>query len=263
MNLLINLFRDSDYIRLGSQILVRKFQLDTKLDYLDEMDDGSDKFRKFKNECLKAARDDKYYTEIMGNHCDSKFPLELLGVGAYSKTYTVVVDFAKSLDLVLALLTGCDIKNIRTMENYKLISEQILSYNLKDNSENFSVFLDLDTKLSQWIYNAIREVDKTRTSDNLDLEEAAQEFFAFFYSEISKQLEMVKDYVGANIKTTCPSSNAVYRSKSFTKIIVSSDICIEGKLKLVYKDLNYEVDVHSYKTFEYVERCVINDEKCR
>lgn len=256
--MLINLFKNEQIVKnsnqLGHQIMTRGFQLDKQLTYLNEIKSDSDNFLKYREECFKTAETTRNYSNIISNNYDSHFNLELLGIAKYTRQYTVVVDLSESLDLILSILSNCELEAIRKLNNYTKVSKDILNFELEQ-SEKISItdIIDLDRNLSRW-FNSLT-YRKRGSICAVDLQDATYSILFSFYTELQNALEQTKDYIGTFLqKVGLPGS--VYRSKSKAAIIVSSDVILDDDepLLLGYNGKVSEVKCYCLKPFEYAER---------
>lgn len=256
--MLINLFKNEQIIKnsnqLGHQIMTRGFQLDKKLAYLNDIKSESDVFQKYKERCFQTIKEERKYKNLLANNYDSHFQLELLGIAKYTRSHTVVIDLSESLDFLLSILSNCDPESIRKLNNYVKVSKDILNFDL-DQSEQIPItdIIDLDRNLSRW-FNELT-YKKRGSLCTVDLQDAAYSILFSFYSELQSTLERTKDYIGTYLqKAGLPGS--VYRSKSKTAIIVSSDIILDKDevLQLGYNGFTTTVKYYCLKPFEYAER---------
>lgn len=255
--MLIDLFRNNEIDkksnRTGNQIESRKFQLERSLAPLDEIESDLPEFKKYKEACYGWQGGKREYGDIIGNFYDPWYDLELLGVARYAKSYTVVVDFSECLDIILSVISGCDPQSIRKLKNYSQISKELLNFELTDSTQiPITDLIDLDKELTRWFNELIYA--KRSYLCSADLQDAAYSVLFSFYSEILGTLEHMKDYVGTYLGDL-GLPNTVYRSKSKSSILVSTDTRLEQESEIVlrYGEYTSTAKCYCFKPFEYAQ----------
>lgn len=87
---------------------------------------------------------------ILGLETDSHYLIERLGLSKTSRNYIIEIDFENCLDLVLSIVSGCNIESFRNLSNYDRISKSLL--NLKDLDIPLNTLIFLDSNLDNYIY---------------------------------------------------------------------------------------------------------------
>lgn len=262
----IDLFKDPDivsaYVRLGTQIFTRKLKFTRSLEELEKMPYTNKEFVDFKNKIWEQAEKVQNFNEevdtlpnkrkgftIGDGSFDILAESELLGISQYGKGNTVVIDFSDKLDFVLAVLTGCNPDNIRQMPYYHEISKSLLNYEL-DNIANlgFDLLFNLDVNLDLWFTALIQKYNNNVTRESV-IEDTHKVLYDF-YCQLMTQATTIENYTAAAFKEFS-EGECVYRSKTFSKVILSSDTKIDEDITLVHGDYSTKVHVKSYLPFEY------------
>lgn len=248
----VSLFDDSTFVsearRLSKQMETRKFELYRDIDSLKQVYklDKSDALGKIK-EALNA---EKRYKRVGNSACDNYFYLEALGIGTNCKKYTIILDFSERLDYILHRLSGCETANIRKMADYTRVSCNLLNLNFENLEDiNFAAFLHLDPKLDTYLMGLVDEAAK----DEFDDEIIVTNFINSFYNQILSELACVKDYCIVALRASQPPQSFVYRSKSFSSALASSDNEISDVLRITCPGKeDCVINVKSYETCQYV-----------
>lgn len=249
MNLQVDLYKDAQVLNsmelLSKQIETRGFKLEKDFSPLKEI--NAELF----DRCVALQQQKREYTFQAGGAKDSLFTLELLGVGAYCKQYTVVIDFSYALDYVLHRLSGCSINNIHKMDNYDEISFNIMNLNFRKlHNINFSVLFVLDDELAKYLNNLLQKVSGEYSSHN----KIINEFCLQFYQEIIREVTKIKDYCMIYVKNLY-ANQVVYRSKSYAASVATSSVPINEELELIMDGYEtYKIPIKSYACLEYAKQ---------
>lgn len=256
----IDLFkRDSinrDCNRIGNQILTRKFELAQSIAPLDEIESNNSKFLVYRDRVHKLINEQKKPIQVGRIKADSHAELELLGIGKYANIYTVVLDFSDTLDFILAEVSGCRQEAIRGMEGYGDISAAFLNYSF-DNACDIDMgkFLDVDPELNRFINSIIMKHQR-------EMREAAVRDIAYivltdFYEQVTDFLQRAQNYVARAACVELASAQPVYRSKTLTKVILSSNTPIMDNFEIVGENARTTIIPCSYGVFEYAKRLAV------
>lgn len=257
MSLQIDLFKDttctSEAARQGAQIFSRVFKLEYSLDPIDQIESSIPAFQEYRRRLHQLLDSSKETIEVAGLKADSYAELEMIGVGRYSKEYTVIVDFGDKLDFVLAELSGCDSVMVRNMPDYDKISNAFLNYKFEDVANlSFGVFMDLDPELDAYMDSLIA------VSSNLNKKvkttaAVSSYVLLLFYKKITEYVQRIQNYTARAIKQCATPVDIVYRSKTFSKIILSASKPITEKIVLKGTNAETVLDSHSYRRYEYAK----------
>lgn len=241
--------------RKGKQIQSRAFILEGNLDFLNDYEFDTQEFKDFKERCyIAASMPERKYNNILGS-CDSHYELEILGLGKYTKRYVIVIDFADCLDIILAKLTGCSIEAVRELDDYAKVSKDMLTFKLEDSETvPLSSIIGLDQKIKTWFTSLIYA--NRNSDDSNDLKDTVYNVLYEFYSCVVSTLEDIKDYVAGSLSI---STNTVYRSKSYSSIILTSDSpfpddCITIEIASKGKIYKKDIKVYTLQKGEYAEK---------
>ena len=183
--------------------------------------------------------DVKRYKIIHNIYYDNAYTMECLGYSTYSSKYSVILSLQDSLDYVLHKLCGADIKNIRRIPKYQIISRGILNmdYHIL-NDFSFGNIIGYDENL-----------------DNYLAEMACMDSYEIVCQEITKNilhtcnsilLDLGKKYrrfIG--IET---GKNPVMRSVTFSSMVFTYDEPLNDILELTSY---YGLIINSYGKGEY------------
>ncbi len=183
--------------------------------------------------------DVKRYKIIHNIYYDNAYTMECLGYSTYSSKYSVILSLQDSLDYVLHKLCGADIKNIRRIPKYQIISRGILNmdYHIL-NDFSFGNIIGYDENL-----------------DNYLAEMACMDSYEIVCQEITKNilhtcnsilLDLGKKYrrfIG--IET---GKNPVMRSVTFSSMVFTYDEPLNDILELTPY---YGLIINSYGKGEY------------
>lgn len=257
----IDLFKNQEvqrhYTRIGNQIITRSYKLldDCYKRKIERMEYNSPKFNEYKKHILELINNPvRKRVDLVGGFTDPLADLEYLGIGEYCMKYTIIVEFENILDLVLAIMTGCNMSNITKLENYNKISKAVLFDTEIMKDFNIMDLVKVDPNIENYFVNIAFECNKMYYQKNLSADKLAKEVAYKFYENIMLTLSDIENYTGTAIKYIKKESEAVYRSKTATRIILTSDIKLPNEIELVYGDYVKKVPVLSLERLEYLER---------
>lgn len=146
---------------------------------------------------------------------DRAYTIEFMGYSDYSNDYSVIFSLQDSLDYILHLLCGADIKNIRKIPNYQILSRGILNqYKFLLNELSFSNLIGYDDKLDNYLtkmifYNSYDDacrniINEILVTCNNLLKEIGMKYRAFKLNnlDVNEEFKMRS----ATISTLCFSS---------------------------------------------------------
>lgn len=252
----VDLFKNakvmSSYLRSSKKIETRNFSIRKSLNNIDDfvLCEHPEKLEAYKRKLIALNNAGREYYHVGGCGCDNLLELELLGIGAYCKQYTVVIDFSDHLDYVLHRIYGCSTEKVRRIPNYSKISRAMLNYDFTEvDGIGFDVLFSVSDKILEDFTKTAGEL-----SDCMNTEEQLSLTVFRFYSKLLQVLSNVKDYVITSISMEQPEKSFVYRSKSFSSSIASSDYFLEGDI--ILKQDGFEsctVPIRSYKACEWLK----------
>lgn len=252
--MLIDLFSSTElmtvYERVGNQTLSRGYKTDKA--YLK---DAIDKLRVSnitnKDEIIKRLCNPR--REVINNlgvYSDSLAELECLGIAVYCREYTIVIDLADQLDLVLFVLCGCNIDNIRSIPNYVNISREILKFNKDKLSFNDILeIINIDNNIRGFFEDILFRITSKYYTKNVSKEFIYKKSVIEFLSEILKMSVKIQDYICADI---IKWYSAVYRSRSLAKSVLTCDIKVDS-ISISYNGLTRGITTMSLNRLEYLE----------
>ena len=249
----IDLYRNleirNDCEKNTKQIETRAFKAEKSIKLLDNLSDGSSEFNQLREKVACLYDQKREYSYVDCGACDNLFLLEALGVGRYCKRYTVLIDFSERLDYVLHRLSGCATASVRKIVGYTALSRAIMNLDFDVvRDTNFGVFLGLDDKLDHYL-----KVLLVQSEDKCTKEADIKDDFAWrFFSSIVNEISYVKDYCILAIRSKQPDKSFIYRSKSYSSVIASSDFPVNDELVLVEAEFeDCRVAACSYEIFQY------------
>lgn len=248
----IDLFKNRDIFkdgpRLLKQIESRKYSLCVSEDELQEVLKSDKGFLTNISNKLKEGR---IYKNYYSCSTDNLFEVEALGVGLYTKKYTIIMDFSDKLDYVLHRLTGCPTELIRALPNYQHISKCILTLNYDGlRSLRIGDFMDISPEICNWFAQILESI--TSGGDMQD-DEVLEAFVSLLYQNIINEVNRLKTYVCMFLKDKYYSDFTI-RSKSLSSIIATTDIKIDTKISLIDSQHNFEeceLQLYSLEKYEY------------
>ena len=246
--------------RTGQQIETRKcVVLSNLLDNLPKKVDGfSEKdIAKYYEHIRNLATKQREYTRIGYAASDSLWELELLGICDYTRKYMIYIDFSNALDFVLEQAFDCNREEIRKMESYDTISKQLLTYDLADATAKIGILFDTVSMKSVYL-SVMNTINKDLTLAQASRDEKLSAFVYKFYTNILQKLADIKDYVAAYL--TVNHNNVVYRSKTFSSVILTSDEKLDSTVELCSSNGNsYSVPIKYYKMYDWVVEGINNE----
>lgn len=238
--------------RVNKQMETRKFVLQYPIDeiknHLPIIDNevSSSIIERLSN----LSESGRVYTTVGEASCDSHWELEILGLGEYTKEWIHVVDLSECLDLLFYILFGVDCDVCRANENYLDLSRSLLNFEFESLNCTFSSLLFNSDILTENCMSLYAELENSADFYSLTVEERAARVVYAFYSKILTCASEVKSYIIAKLRQSYDSS-LVYRSKTFSMAIGTSDKEFTDELFVSFKDVkNYKIPISSYRRYD-------------
>ena len=207
----------------------------------------------------QVASKGRTYEHIGCAGCDSVWELEALGLGEYSKEYSVIIDLSQALDLIMQLEFQCSREECRSMKNYEGVSRSLMNFDFRDSSEKFGVLFFESNVMSKAYVQIFKGVEENPQYSNCTQDEKMSYFVYEFYSRILNRASEIKDYIVADLQKKYPGQ-IIYRSKSFSSAIMTSSIKLDGELTLsLWEKEDYTLNIRSYKRYEWAREVMINE----
>lgn len=261
----VDLFSDDSVAkessRLGTQVETRGFRLAAPItgvkQFLTEYPDSvSDAYVRHLQKIADAGR--SYYT-ISASGCDSVWELECLGVGEYSKEYTVVIDLGDALDFVMHCEFNSSIDELRAIPSYEAVSRAIMNFDFKGVDSEFGVILGASQCVSMCFAMMLNEMSNSPDSMDATVDERMSRAVYKFYARILDKASSIKNYVVSALQKEYPRC-MIYRSKTFSSVILSSSIALNGPLELCSSSgVRYSLDVRSYSRYEWAKEGIVHE----
>lgn len=253
----IDLFKNEavkqDCNRIGGQIFSRKYKIGHSLEPLDAIESDVAEFLAYRDRVRSLLKRPKCMIQVGNLKSDSYAEIELLGIGEYSKSFTVTIDFSRALDFILSELTMCRQSSIRSMPDYDTVSEALLNYNFdKVGNINFNKFMGLDPYLDLFITSIIKQ--HSEELKTLSIRETTYSVLTDFYGQVTQFLQDVQNYVARAISIEMPRTQSVYRSKTLSTIILSSNIPVTEEILLKGEHGDTVLSPQSYRMYEYAKK---------
>lgn len=220
---------NAEFSKQSQQVLTRVFKPIRGVDCLKEFNCANRHFRNtaqeaeflYKNYEIICTTRYEHLTKISA--MDKMHTLELLGIGRYARTYTVLFDFKDELAFFLHLLSGCKMENIKSIKNYQQLSRSLLTYDQAALEQfNITTMMGLDSALDSFFVILLGNVSCNQKHSFCTMEDITNEFVYKFYITLMDCVSETRDYVAAYI---CNRSDGrvVYRSKGYSDAVLSSD----------------------------------------
>lgn len=261
MNSQVDLFKSGvvkgESSRISGALETRSFKLIADLDELDKklIYYNAQALHDYKTHLKELVAQGRHYEHVNGYGRDNLFELEALGVGEYCKQYTCILDISDCLDLVLHYLTGCKIESVRNMQDYSKISKAFLNYDFSEIGDiPFDRLFHLDDKMDQYLTKLYNNITATRTGTT---DEMADVVNALYAGILSKAMD-IKDYLIVHKQIHSKKGSFVYRSKSFSASIATSEVPVNDDIEILENgQVIYSLKMTSYGRFEYVRERVL------
>jgi len=250
-NIDVELFEDryatSQYARFSKQIYSKKGTIDGPFDEFLKIQSDNPLFQKYREVVLMNNGKERVSLSAGKLTADNLYEVELLGISRYRRLYMTLVDFTDIFDFIIACLSGCDIFALHKMSDYHEVSKAITHFSFGYTEDTkFSELTDVDKKVESWLYKLFLHSVHFVYAKDYKLE--AQRLLCVFYEEVTKVLEDIKDYTAVYLTGQL---QAVYRSKSFYSIILTSNIPINGTITLKRNGYEKVVPIRSYLPLEF------------
>lgn len=261
----VDLFKNdavlAESFRLRKQMETRGFQLDFPVDgILKELADyPMDLVQPVLNELRNLATQQRTYDFIDDAGCDNLWKLEALGLGKYSREYTVIIDLSEALDLLMELEFGCCREECRQIPNYQEVSRRLMNFDFEGASEKFGVLFFESEMMTKAYLRLFEEIESSAAAINYSQDEKMSRFVFKFYSRILQKASAVKDYVVCDLQRQYPGC-MIYRSKNFSSAILTSDMRLDDELVLRLPSGNdYKLKLHQYRRYEWIREGIVDE----
>lgn len=263
--MIVNLFENNtilkDCARADRYVHNRTFSLNTTPEdvekHLASVESDSKQFIKFRDNTLQLLHLKRKYSELGGYYCDNMFNLELLGLDKNSKKYMILVDFSEALDYVLHRLSHCKMENIKSIENYSLLSRCLLNNDMSEIEHlNFSVFMNIDKELDQYLVDLYTEVENSYSDPYRTEDKLLERYITVFYNRLLGEIDGLKAYIMRYLREENDSLR--YKSKSFAASVGTLDVVPVDNV-LILKDNSYEdytLNLGVFEKYEYVNSLI-------
>ena len=242
--------------KFSKQIEVRKFKLVDDVEKVREFIKCSDEqkvedYVSYLKELSEHPREYEFVGPIAG---DNLADLEMLGIGAHAMDFTVCIDFSDALDYALKLKYGCTLESVRKIPEYHKVSNAILNNNFTEVEDiSFGVLFDISDELNVEFANLLNQI----SDESMSIEEKKVFVVYQLYLDIVSTIASVKDYVAAYLCHSYEGQKFVYRSKTTSSIILTTNTRFDEDILLRHKDFGeYTVKARSYAKFEYAKERV-------
>lgn len=259
----VDLFKKSaiynEAMRLGSQVETRKFRLGSPLSgvtqYLEEYPHKI--VEQYLSHLQDIAHCNREYYRIGSSAKDNLWELECLGIGEYSRPYTIVIDLSDALDFVMHCEFGCPIEDIRAIHNYHEISSAMLNFEFDGIDSNFSTVINASALVEESFGRMMQEFYNSPESLDTTAEERVSRIVYKFYTKILSSASNIRNYVVSALQDEY-RGKIIYRSKTFSKAILSSDIKLDTAILLRdVRGCEYNLNISSYNKYEWAKEGII------
>ena len=261
INLFSNERANKQYNRMGSQIFTRKCVIRKGLDRFKGLESDNERFLQYRDDVLALLDTDKCMISVSNLTADSHAKAEMLNIADFNKKFVTVIDFSDMLDAILCeiLQCGCDQQIFRDIENYSKISYALTNYKFNEiGGASLEPLFGLEPHLDTLIMEIISTINKDHKQCRVDMQ--SMYFFVNFYSRLTDKLTSIENYVGSVFKSDCPESDAVYRSKTFSKVILTSDVELNGEIDIVGAFSKSKLPIKTFRPLEYAERMAAGED---
>ena len=257
----INLFKNDkvnrQYNRMGSQIFTRKYAVkhSEDLERFKTIKSENPRFLQYREDVLAALTEEKSMIGVSNLTADSYAKAEMLNIAEFNRKFVTVIDFSDALDAILCeiLQCGCDQSLFRGIEDYSKISYALTNYKFNDvDGISLDLLFGIEPHLDTLIREIIASINKDHKDCRVDMQ--SMYFFVNFYSRLTDKLTSIENYVASVYKYECLGSDAVYRSKTFSKVILTSNVEVNGEIDVVGAYSKSTLPIRTYKPLEYAER---------
>ena len=140
----------------------RQFKTDCDLTPIVNFIPVGDLETSFKEAVLKCLRyRSRAYRTVFNSKVliDSHHELEKLGLATTTRKYVLILSLEDSLDYILHYMCGCDMRAVRTLKDYRLLSKTLLTTYFYSKSLTFNLkeFYGIDPKLDKYLFNLAEE----------------------------------------------------------------------------------------------------------
>lgn len=277
-SLQVNLF-DMKYINAMPQVFgkarARKFSIQSRYADLEGMRryfNSASEFNSYKKKLLGTLQDFDFrqrYDYVGSASMDKLYELETLCIGSYAKNYVLIVDFSQSLDYFLHRIYKCNMKDIRKIQDYDLISSTIL--NCRFDKVNQQMTFGRLMEASPEFLNGVLQLSATARKDyQLGSNTQVHKMAYDFYRKILEVVDSIKSYVSMVLCSSpeiCKGGDkGVIRSLSYSSVVLTVDNRYDGEVllhQLSGEFEDYKIIVRSYAPYEYLGEVLRNESTWR
>lgn len=243
VDLFVDSYAKSQYTRFSKQIYSKKGAISGSFDEFLAIESDNPVYQKYRQLVIAEHGMERISLAAGKSTADNLYELETLGISRYRRDFMVLIDFTDVFDFIVANLSGCRVEDVQKIKNYHEVSKTLthFSFGSLDGNIAFSDLTSADKKIELWLYKLfLRTVHGV---DYKDMKLEAQRLMCIFYNEITNLLEQIKDYTAIYLTTKL---NAVYRSKSFYSVILTSSTIFNGTVTLKYNGYEKVVPIRTY-----------------
>lgn len=241
------------YNKIGNQIRTRRYKQQYSLDPVDKIESNDKVFLAYRERLHKLALQEKEEHAVSNLKADSHADLELLGIAEYARTYTVVLDFSQTLDFVLSEVTGCKQELIRAIPEYENISYAMFNGDFSSVSNvGFASIMGVDSKLDDFLKRII--IENYDAQDTHDVSDITMMVLFDFYGRITAFIQKMKNYVATALNYCGFSTNIIYRSKTYSSIILTSNTAVKEDILINGEHGSTVITPQNYRMYEYAKR---------
>lgn len=256
--------------RQMEQITIRKYAIDKKHADLSGMRPyfrNEEQYVLYKNKILSDISRGRRYEHIGKAARDSLFDVESLGISANGQDFVMIADYSLCLDYVLHRLCGCQMDEIRRIDDYAKISRAILTYDFLEVSEiPFSRLALASDKVGSYLASLAYDCQ----DQILDVSDRTSWVIYKFYMDIFDILSIIKFYTTVVICNSFLSKfgrKGIIRSTTYSKVLAT----VSGKFDEVVtihdtanSDIqDYKIVYRTYSPFEYLGEVITKNEFSR
>lgn len=248
---------------MGSQIFTRKYAIkhSENLDKLKSIESENDRFLRYRERVLSTLEKEKSSIRVSNLTSDSYACAEVLNIAEFDKKFISIIDFTEILDAILCelLQCGCDQDIFRKIPDYDKVSYALTNYKFDEVGDiKLDTLLGIEPHLDALFMEIAATVSKAHKHRRTDLQ--SMYFFVDFFGRITDKLTSIENYVASVYKSVCLGSDAVYRSKTFSKVILTSNVNVNGEIEMIGAYSKSILPIRTYEPLEYAERMAAGED---
>lgn len=199
---------------------------------------------------LSLAPSERRYIKKMGKEEDSHLELEMLGIGEYCKSRTLIVSMEDSLDYVFYSVMGTPIEVLRALPNYQELSRGFIRNDIKDVDITYEQLMSIHPTIEYFI---LSEAEKFMEEVPLNDDNFLTEFNLHLIRIISNEVERILITIAVSIFESYPEAY-VLRSRGCGVYVFTTDSEESLDIRLTHGDLNvfYSIKAKAYPAFGYL-----------